>query len=58
MARKKYYALDPDMLLDIVATRRGFDPIVKEMTYKEWLEFVPKRGWNYTAYQKNFHSFS
>lgn len=55
---KKHFALDPKMKLDIVATREGHKPIVKEMTYSEWLDFKPKNGWNYTAYQKNFHSFS
>lgn len=60
MAKRKTskWALDPDTLLDIVAVREGYDPIVKEMTYKQWLEFVQKPGWNYTAYQKGFESFS
>lgn len=56
--KKTKWALDPDTLLDIVATREGYDPIVKEMTYKQWMEFTLKRGWNYTAYQKGFQSFS
>lgn len=45
--------------LDIVATKAGHEPVVKEMTYGQWIRFVkPNNGWTYTAYQKGFHSYS
>lgn len=53
------WSLSSETMLDIVAHKEGKDPIIKEMTYGQWMKFkVPNNGWHYTAYQKGFHQFS
>lgn len=55
----KYQHIPPGTLIDVVATKQDEEPIIKEMTYHEWVNFkAPRNGWKYTAYQKGAHSYS
>lgn len=55
----KFQWIPPGTIIDVVATKPNEEPIIKEMTYEEWLEFNPPRtGWRYTAFQKGAHSYS
>lgn len=43
--------------IEVVALRKGFEPVVKVMTYENALEIKKKKGWNYIFYQKGFSQF-
>lgn len=59
MAKDKFQWIPPGTIIDVVATKENENPVVKEMTYQEWLNFkAPNTDWKYTAYQKGAHSYS
>ena len=47
-----------DTIIEVVATKEGETPIVKEMTYSDALKLKRSRQWSYSNYQKGFYQNS
>lgn len=52
---KTIIQLPLETIIEVVATKEGETPIVKEMTFGEALKMKKGRGWNYSNYQKGFY---
>ncbi len=55
---KKVFELPLDTIIEVVATKKGEAPIVKEMTYGDALKLKRNRQWSYSNYQKGFYQNS
>lgn len=59
MVKKQSYTYDlpPETIIEVVRTKKGEVPVVKEMTYREWKELKRQPGYVYKAYQKGFSCY-
>ena len=52
---KNNFELSLETIIEVVATKKGETPIIKEMTYGEALKIKKNRGWSCSNYQKGFY---
>lgn len=53
-----FIGLDDSVVIEVVRTKNGSEPVKKEMTLGEWRRLEKQPGYEYSAFQKGYSQFN